>query len=75
MRQTEARQFESNEFFDESLWLLRIDNGAKGPGMKLPAIEEYRGWLESMLLYTRADNPPMTGRSIEQSALQQGQPE
>lgn len=51
MSAREIEAFEIEPFFDEALALRRIDERSRRPGLKLPPIDDYRGWLESMLLY------------------------
>lgn len=51
MGRAEAERFESERYFDEALRLRRIDEAARQPGIALPDIQEFRGLLDSMLLY------------------------
>ena len=51
MGREEARRFEKEPYFEESLSLRRIDEAARQPGVALPDIQEFRGLLDSMLLY------------------------
>lgn len=51
MGRSEADRFEREVYFDEALKLRRIDEAARQPGIALPDIQEFRGLLDSMLLY------------------------
>lgn len=51
MGRAEAERFEKEPYFDEALRLRRIDEAARLPGLALPGIQEFRGLLDSMLLY------------------------
>ena len=51
MGRGEVERFESEDYFDAALRLRRIDEAARQPGVALPDIQEFRGLLDSMLLY------------------------
>ena len=43
-----ARKFENLPWYREALQLRRWDDAAKQPGLAVPALEEYRGLLDSL---------------------------
>lgn len=51
MGRGEIERFEQETYFDEALRLRRIDEAAREPGVALPHIRDFRGLLDSMLLY------------------------
>lgn len=42
-------RFESNPHFDDALRLRRYDDGGKRPSWAVPALETYRGMIESLI--------------------------
>ena len=46
----EAKEFESNEFFENSIKLRKFDEGAKKIGLKIKSINEYKNLLVSKLI-------------------------
>ena len=51
MGRGEAEHFEREAYFEEALRLRRVDEVARQPGIALPDLQEFRGLLDSMLLY------------------------
>ena len=49
MNNKEAKQFESNEFFINSIKLRKFDEIAKKIGLKIKSINEYKNFLASKL--------------------------
>ena len=50
MNDEEAKEFESNEFFENSIKLRKFDEAAKKPGQKIKSINEYKNLLSSKLI-------------------------
>ena len=50
MDDKEAKEFESNEFFESSIKLRKFDEGAKKAGLKIKSINEYKNLLVSKLI-------------------------
>ena len=50
MNNKEAKQFESNEFFKNSIKLRKFDEIAKKAGLKIKSINEYKNLLASKLI-------------------------
>ena len=50
MNKSEAKQFEKNEFFEESVKLRKFDEAAKKFGLKIKKINEYKNLLISKLI-------------------------
>ena len=50
MNDKEAKEFESNEFFESSIKLRKFDEGAKKTGLKIKSINEYKNLLLSKLI-------------------------
>ena len=50
MNDEEAKEFESNEFFEKSIKLRKFDEVAKKPGQKIKSINEYKNLLSSKLI-------------------------
>ena len=50
MNNTEAKQFESNEFFESSIKLRKLDDVAKKSGLKIKSINEYKDLIVSKLI-------------------------
>ena len=52
MSDNEAKEFESNEFFENSIKLRKFDEGAKKVGLKIKSINEYKNLLISKLIWS-----------------------
>ena len=50
MSNNEAKEFESNEFFESSIKLRKFDENAKKVGLKIKSINEYKNLLVSKLI-------------------------
>jgi len=50
MNNEEAKKFESNEFFENSIKLRKFDEIAKKTGLKIKSISEYKNLLASKLI-------------------------
>ena len=50
MNDNEAKEFESNEFFESSIKLRKFDEAAKKAGLKIKSINEYKNLLISKLI-------------------------
>jgi [1-hydroxy-2-(trimethylamino)ethyl]phosphonate dioxygenase len=50
MTNDEAKEFENNEFFKNSIKLRKFDELAKTPGIKIKSISEYKNLLASKLI-------------------------
>ena len=50
MNDKEAKEFESNEFFESSIKLRRFDEEAKKAGLKIKSINDYKNLLVSKLI-------------------------
>jgi len=50
MNDNEAKEFESNEFFESSIKLRKFDESAKKAGLKIKSINEYKNLLISKLI-------------------------
>jgi len=50
MSNNEAKEFENNEFFENSIKLRKFDEGAKKAGLKIKSINEYKNLLVSKLI-------------------------
>ena len=50
MSNNEAKEFESNEFFESSIKLRKFDENAKKVGLKIKSINEYKKLLLSKLI-------------------------
>jgi len=50
MNNNEAKEFESNEFFENSIKLRKFDESAKKVGLKIKSINEYKNLLVSKLI-------------------------
>jgi predicted HD phosphohydrolase len=50
MDDKEAKEFEDNEFFEDSIKLRRFDEGAKKADLKIKSIKEYKNLLISKLI-------------------------
>ena len=50
MNDKEAKEFESNEFFESSIKLRKFDEEAKKAGLKIKSINEYKNLLLSKLI-------------------------
>ena len=50
MNNNEAKEFENNEFFENSIKLRKFDEGAKKTGLKIKSINEYKNLLVSKLI-------------------------
>ena len=50
MSNNEAKEFESNEFFESSIKLRKFDENAKKAGLKIKPINEYKNLLISKLI-------------------------
>ena len=50
MNTEEAKKFETNEFFDNSIKLRKFDEMAKKSGLKIKSIKEYKNLLISKLI-------------------------
>ena len=50
MNDKEAREFESNNFFESSIKLRKFDEEAKKTGLKIKSINEYKNLLSSKLI-------------------------
>ena len=50
MNNEEAKKFEKNEFFEDSIRLRKFDEVAKKPGLKIKHIGEYKNLLTSKLI-------------------------
>ena len=50
MNTEEAKKFETNEFFDNSIKLRKFDEMAKKSGLKIKSINEYKNLLTSKLI-------------------------
>ena len=46
----DAKEFEKNEFFNNSIKLRKFDDNAKKVGLKIKSINEYRSLLISKLI-------------------------
>ena len=51
MNDNEAKEFESNEFFESSIKLRKFDEAAKKAGLKIKSINEYKNLLVSKLIW------------------------
>ena len=51
MNDKEAKEFESNEFFESSIKLRKFDEEAKKAGLKIKSISEYKNLLVSKLIW------------------------
>ena len=51
MNDKEAKEFESNEFFESSIKLRKFDEEAKKAGLKIKSINEYKNLLVSKLIW------------------------
>ena len=51
MNDKEAKEFESNEFFESSIKLRKFDEEAKKAGLKIKSINEYKNLLLSKLIW------------------------
>jgi len=49
MSDTEAKEFEKEKYFEDSVKLRRFDEGAKKIGLKIKSIEDYKDLLVSKL--------------------------
>ena len=50
MDDKEAKEFENNEFFENSIKLRKFDESAKKTGLKIKSINEYKNLLFSKLI-------------------------
>ena len=50
MDDKEAKEFEGNEFFEDSIKLRKFDEGAKKADLKIKSINEYKNLLSSKLI-------------------------
>ena len=50
MDDKEAKEFEVNEFFEDSIKLRKFDEGAKKANLKIKSISEYKNLLSSKLI-------------------------
>ena len=50
MDDKEAKKFEGNEFFEDSIKLRKFDEGAKKADLKIKSINEYKNLLSSKLI-------------------------
>jgi predicted HD phosphohydrolase len=50
MDDKEAKEFEGNEFFEDSINLRKFDEGAKKTDLKIKSINEYKNLLSSKLI-------------------------
>ena len=50
MDNKEAKEFEGNEFFEDSIKLRKFDEGAKKTDLKIKSISEYKNLLSSKLI-------------------------
>ena len=50
MSDSEAKEFEVNEFFESSIKLRKFDEGAKKADLKIKSINEYKNLLSSKLI-------------------------
>ena len=50
MNDKEAKEFEGNEFFEDSIKLRKFDEGAKKANLKIKSISEYKNLLSSKLI-------------------------
>ena len=50
MNNDDAKEFESNEFFESSIKLRKFDEAAKKAGLKIKSINEYKNLLISKLI-------------------------
>ena len=50
MSNEEAKKFEKNKFFENSIKLRKFDEIAKKPGLKIKSIKEYKNLLTSKLI-------------------------
>ena len=50
MNDNEAKEFENNDFFEESIKLRKFDEEAKKTGLKIKSINEYKNLLFSKLI-------------------------
>ena len=50
MSNNEAKEFESNEFFESSIKLRKFDENAKKVGLKIKSINEYKNLLAAKLI-------------------------
>ena len=50
MNDNEAKEFENNDFFEESIKLRKFDEEAKKTGLKIKSINEYKNLLLSKLI-------------------------
>ena len=50
MDDKEAKEFEGNEFFEDSIKLRKFDEGAKKTDLKIKSINEYKNLLSSKLI-------------------------
>ena len=50
MNDKEAKEFEGNEFFEDSIKLRKFDEGAKKTDLKIKSINEYKNLLSSKLI-------------------------
>ena len=49
MKDDEAKEFEKEKYFQDSIKLRRFDEGAKKIGLKVKSIEDYKDLLISKL--------------------------
>ena len=52
MNNKEAKQFENNEFFKNSIKLRKFDEIAKKAGLKIKSINEYKNLLTSKIIWS-----------------------
>ena len=52
MDDKEAKNFEGNEFFEDSIKLRKFDEGAKKADLKIKSIHEYKNLLTSKLIWS-----------------------
>ena len=50
MNNNEAKEFENNEFFEDSIKLRKFDEIAKKAGLNIKSINEYKNLLISKLI-------------------------
>ena len=50
MDDKEAKEFENNEFFENSIKLRKFDENAKKAGLKIKSINQYKNLLVSKLI-------------------------
>ena len=51
MDDKEAKEFENNEFFENSIKLRKFDENAKKAGLKIKSINQYKNLLVSKLIW------------------------